>query len=290
MATVNVGGAKKYLDLEGLKKYDGKIRELLETKVSSIDAATADKLGLVKIGDGIAVDAGKISVKPKTNGAISVTEDGVDVDFSKGTKASSSTLGLVTVGDGIEATDGKIAVEAKDDGGLTVDGDGVSVNAKTNGGLTVDEDGVSVNVAASGGVAVGANGLSVDWTAAPKAGSNQLGMVKPGNGVTVAADGTLSVNADSIPDDSISLDKIEGGDDLVKKTDISGVYKYMGSVANYEALQAVQTSGLEAGSVYDVQDTDMNYAWNGTKWDPLGSTFSITSISDSEIDSLFAAE
>lgn len=51
-------------------------------------------------------------------------------------------------------------------------------------------------------------------------------------------------------------------------TAVASAYKYKGSVANYEALNAVSTKAN--GDVYDVQDTGMNYAWNGTAWDPLG--------------------
>jgi|GEM_PF-4909279 len=49
---------------------------------------------------------------------------------------------------------------------------------------------------------------------------------------------------------------------------LTAVYKFKGSVANYTALPATD---LVVGDVYDVKDTGMNYAWNGTDWDALGS-------------------
>lgn len=55
---------------------------------------------------------------------------------------------------------------------------------------------------------------------------------------------------------------------------VTSAYKYKGSVANQAALPA---SGNETGDVYDTQDTGMNYAWNGTAWDPLG-TYVDTSV------------
>lgn len=55
---------------------------------------------------------------------------------------------------------------------------------------------------------------------------------------------------------------------------VSSAYKYKGSVASQSALPA---SGNEAGDVYDTQDTGMNYAWNGTAWDALG-TYVDTSV------------
>lgn len=68
------------------------------------------------------------------------------------------------------------------------------------------------------------------------------------------------------------------------KSDITNVYKYKGSVASESNLPA---SGNTTGDVYNVEDTDMNYAWNGSAWDPLGELFSIESITNAEIDTMF---
>lgn len=67
---------------------------------------------------------------------------------------------------------------------------------------------------------------------------------------------------------------------FAKKNDIVGVYKYIGSVATVDQLPS---SDVVAGSVYNVESTDMNYAWTGTAWDPLGSSFSIQTLTASEI-------
>lgn len=64
---------------------------------------------------------------------------------------------------------------------------------------------------------------------------------------------------------------------------VTNMYKYKGSVATVSALPS---SGNTTGDVYDVQENDMNYAWNGTAWDALGEVFSITAISNSEITSI----
>lgn len=70
------------------------------------------------------------------------------------------------------------------------------------------------------------------------------------------------------------------------KSEISSAYRYKGSVASVSDLPS---TGNTVGDVYDVQATDMNYAWTGTAWDQLGSTFTITSISNAEIDAIMAA-
>lgn len=67
------------------------------------------------------------------------------------------------------------------------------------------------------------------------------------------------------------------------KSDLTNAYIYKGSVATVSALPS---SGVEAGWVYNVEASGMNYAWNGTEWDALGETFTITSITNAEIDAI----
>ncbi len=68
--------------------------------------------------------------------------------------------------------------------------------------------------------------------------------------------------------------------------DITGVYVYKGSVATYASLPS---TGLTAGDVYNVEADGMNYAWTGTAWDALGGSFSVTSITNGEIDVILAS-
>ena len=82
------------------------------------------------------------------------------------------------------------------------------------------------------------------------------------------------------------LDSSTADSTYAKKTDITNVYKYCGSVATYSALPS---TGLTAGDVYNVEADGMNYAWTGTAWDALGAVFTITSISNAEIDTILAA-
>lgn len=76
-----------------------------------------------------------------------------------------------------------------------------------------------------------------------------------------------------------------------KKSDITGMYKYKGSVADSSKLP---TTGRVTGDVYNIETASvyggagMNVAWNGTEWDPLGEIFTITSLSNSEIDTICA--
>lgn len=73
--------------------------------------------------------------------------------------------------------------------------------------------------------------------------------------------------------------------EYAKKTDVSGLYKYKGSKANYALLPA---TGNEVGDVWNVEDTGMNYAWTGDGWDALGTMFEIEAITNTEIDTITA--
>lgn len=55
---------------------------------------------------------------------------------------------------------------------------------------------------------------------------------------------------------------------------ISSIYKYKGSVANKEALP---TENLTIGDVYNLEDTGMNVAYTGEKWDELGANIDLSS-------------
>lgn len=69
---------------------------------------------------------------------------------------------------------------------------------------------------------------------------------------------------------------------------VASVYRFAGSVASYANLP---TTGMSAGDVYNVEDTDMNYAWVQPEtgegyWDPLGTTFNIEPIPNSVIQQI----
>lgn len=107
--------------------------------------------------------------------------------------------------------------------------------------------------------------------------------------ITIPDNDTTYSNATSSADGLMSssdFSKLAGFSDASNyalKSEITGVYKYKGSVVDYEHLPS---SGQTSGDVYDVQDTGMNYAWNGTGWDALGMSFTITSISNATIDTI----
>lgn len=67
---------------------------------------------------------------------------------------------------------------------------------------------------------------------------------------------------------------------------VSSVYRYKGSVVNHAALPQ---SNQVVGDVYNVEDTGVNVAWDGKKWDDLGGTTDLSGyLSKSEASSTYA--
>jgi len=83
--------------------------------------------------------------------------------------------------------------------------------------------------------------------------------------------------------DKAKLDAFGAASTYALKSDISTVYKYKGSVDNYEALPSDSNT---VGDVYNLNDTGMNYVWTGTAWDALGQVFTITAIDNGTIDTI----
>ena len=99
----------------------------------------------------------------------------------------------------------------------------------------------------------------------------------------------VSVNGSALPINSkgVNIDLTP----YALRADITNVYKFKGSVENFEALPK---SDVTAGDVYDVKaahgdnPAGTNFAWTGTEWDPLGGAFHVDAIATSAIDALFA--
>lgn len=74
-----------------------------------------------------------------------------------------------------------------------------------------------------------------------------------------------------------------------KKSDITNMYVYKGSVADASKLP---TTGQQVGWIYNLESASvyggagMNVAWNGEAWDPLGEIFTITAITNAELDTI----
>lgn len=101
---------------------------------------------------------------------------------------------------------------------------------------------------------------------------------------TTYSDATQSVHGLMSTADKTKLDAFSTADKYALKTDIASAIIYKGSVDTEADLPS---SGQKVGDMYDVKSTGHNFAWNGTEWDDLGGTFSITYLTNSEIDTIW---
>lgn len=142
-------------------------------------------------------------------------------------------------------------------------------------------------------------------------GSGEWGFVTPKISVSYADNGTTSITLTgedgmtyiaqaAINDDFASagpmtlaerskLKDFQEASNYALKSDIVDMYKYKGSVTDASKLP---TTGQRTGDVYNIEvasaygGAGMNVAWNGSAWDPLGEIFTITAITNAEIDAI----
>lgn len=86
-------------------------------------------------------------------------------------------------------------------------------------------------------------------------------------------------------DSAVEWEHILNKPQVALKSDITAMYRYKGSKASFAALPA---EGNETGDVWNVEDTGMNYAWDGEQWDALGQVFEVQAITNAEIDAITA--
>lgn len=138
----------------------------------------------------------------------------------------------------------------------------------------------------------------------PQASADIAGGVKIGAGLSITADGILSATGGGTAD-AVEWENVVGKpEDLLKAGDVyskeevdakvNAVYKFKGSVEN---LAALPTENNTLGDVYNLQDTGMNVAWDGSNWDYLGidvdlsgyvQASDLVEATNEQIDALFA--
>lgn len=100
--------------------------------------------------------------------------------------------------------------------------------------------------------------------------------------ITVGEGGTTVVTPEKI-----DWKNVENAPEFALKSDIASVLTWKGSV---ETLDDLPTTDLSVGDVYDVvSEAGMNYGWTGEKWDPLGASFKIETMTPDDIDAAIAA-
>lgn len=268
----------KFLDNNGLLYFWNKLKALLDNKVDTVsgkglsenDFTDAYKTKLDGIAAGAQVNAvtgvkgssessyrtGNINITAANIGLGNVTNNKQVKGLSSGTTSGH----VVTWGaDGYTVTDSGFTIGKSVPADAEFTDTTYSAATQSAAGLMSAADKTKLD-----GVETGANKTTVDSSLSSSSTNPVQNKV-------------VKSNLD------LKLDINTAESTYAKKTDISGMYKYKGSVASYANLP---TTGNTAGDVWNTEDYGKNYAWDGTQWDDLGGIFDINTISNSEIDGI----
>lgn len=287
--------AKNYLDQTGLALVWAKIKELVSTKVdkvegkglSSNDYTSDEKTKLAGIASGAQVNV--LEGIQKNGNTVTITNKIANISVPTKTSDITNDSGYITAADipeGSAATtttpkmDGIAAV-----GSETAFARGDHIHPSDTSRVPTTRKVAGHALSADVTLVKGDVGLgNVDNTAdADKPVSTAQQTALDGKVDKVTGKG-LSTN-DYTTAEKNKLAAFGSADTYALKSDITNMYKYKGSVATVALLPS---TGQTAGDVYNVEANGMNYAWNGTEWDALGVIFTITSISNSDIDTIVA--
>lgn len=287
--TASAGNATTYAAGDHVHPSDTtKVDKVNGKGLSTNDYTTAEKNKLSGIDTGAEVN---VIESVKVNGtALTVTEKAVDVTVPTKTSDLTNDSGYITEADVPEGASASTATPLMD--GTAAVGTSTAF-ARGDHRHPSDTSKVSTSTTVNGHALTGNVTLDKD----------DVGLGNVDN--TADADKPVSTAVQSALDDKV--DKVSGkglstndyttaeknklaafgaANTYALKSDITNMYKYKGSVATVSALPS---TGNTTGDVYNVEANGMNYAWDGTDWDALGEIFTITAITNGEIDTIVAS-
>lgn len=310
--------SNKLIDTNALLYFKQKLDVIFAKKVDKVDgkglssndytSAEKNKLDGIDVGANKTIVVDNLSTESSAN-ALSAKQGKALNEKIEAINTSIEDLGAGDMLKSVYDSNGNGKVDDADKlGGLApsayenkidtvkVDGVAVAISEKTvNISLTgkVDKEtgkGLSSNDYTSTektkleGIESGANKTTVTDNLTSTSATNALS-AKQGKALKDGLDSLSDVvsgkaDASAIP---TSVGSFSDAKDYAKKTDIANAYIYKGSVAAFSNLPASAT----AGSVYNVEDSGMNYAWNGSEWDNLGAIYSFDYAENADIDSMF---
>lgn len=260
--------SNKYLDQNGLLYLWQKIKAkfALATDLTTTNGNVSNLQTQV---DGIVAQGGEPNVieTVKVNGtALSVTDKAVNVSVPTNNNQLTNGAGYQTASQVTTAVNGAVTIT-----GIQVNG-----TAQTPTNKVVD-------------ISVPTNNNQLTNGAGYQTSSQVSTTVN--NAVTITGikvNGTTQTPTSKVVDIAVptTVSQLSDASNYALKSDLTNMYKFKGSVATYANLPS---TGQTAGDVYDVQADGANYAWTGSAWDSLGQIFSITSISNAEIDTIVAS-
>lgn len=328
---------KKFLDLTGLTHFWGKVKDYVDTlggtkvdkvpgkQLSTNDYTTEEKnklaglnnytlpvatktsLGGVKVGAGLTIDGGGNLSATGGGEADSVNWDNV-VGKPEALSEFENDLDFQTASDVASAVAGK-ADKTYVDGQLEgkADVEHTHTKADITDFPTSMKNPTAIKVQLNGGAVEGTSQFTYDGSTA-----KNINITAAGIGAAAATHTHTKSQITDMPTKLSQFTNDSGFqtaanvdtklEDYAKKTDITAVYKYKGSVENYAALPS---SGQQVGDTYNVKAADSshnikagdNVSWDGTAWDVLSGVVDLTgyvqesdlvAISTNEIDGIVA--
>ena len=267
--------------------------EKIKSKFATKDTATTSESGLMSAGDKAKLDGIASGANNYAHPAYTSRDAGlykITVDATGHVSEAAAATKADITGLGIPGQDTTYGVATTSDAGLMsaadkakLDGVAAGANQYTHPSYTSKTSGLyKVTVDATGHVSAA--------SAVSKADITGLGIPAQDTTYTAATESESGLMSSS---DKAKLDALPSSAALestyAKKSDISGVYKYKGSVASESELP---TTNRTAGDVYNIESASSygaagaNVAWDGTKWDSLGEIFTIEAIGNTEIDNI----
>lgn len=263
-----------------------------------------------KYTDESLIGGGAVKGKNCTISSIVKVDGNSTVTFSWTLDNGTVKTGTMTVKDGARGEDGKDGADGKGIKNIDINTDGKLVitydddtqsdpiemptadveiskaegNALENkaDGLYVGATGVQISKETDNVIETKSDGLYVKKTSDVEISKEE------GNIIEAKSDG-LYASADEVSISKADKNIIEEKEDglyvpetdlssYAKKTDLTSVYKYKGSVTKASDLP---TDDLTVGDVYNIEETGMNVAWTGTAWDELGTSVDLSAYAKS---------
>lgn len=275
-------------DLSSLELLPGELGVALDTQ----ELYVGDAEGNVKMVKGGASGAVETADKLTVPRNISITGDGTGSTSFDG--SADASIALTLANSGVSAgTYTKVTVDAK---GRVTTGANVAIADVTGlsskiteieGKITTAEGEIDALQGSQGTMETALEGKAdkgdslADYGIADAYTKGEVDSALAGKADTTtvtALQSTVSGKADK----STTLAGYGIGDAYTKTevdAKVSSVYKYKGSVENEAALPQ---EGQVIGDVYNIEDTGMNVAWDGEKWDKLGSTVDLSAYMTTE--------
>lgn len=251
---------------------------------------------------------GSLSITGKALSLVSVNGSAISTITIPDTTipaASATTAGTMSAADytklsGIAMGATKVADSATN-GNITINGTETTVYAHPSGKLIASSSFVKIITDAYGHVTaassvtsadIAALGVKITDTTYSAATTSTAGLMSAtdkskidgvASGAQVNVIEKVSVNgtALSISSKGVNID-LSG---YALKTDVTAALHYKGSVDAYSDLP----TSASVGDMYNVAETGMNYVWSdAAAWDEMAPTITLSAISTSTIDALFA--